>query len=66
MRGREVEEFLDDDGMPDVGKVREFARELVALKPHLARRRVSGDVDQGAREERETPSLAEMLRQRAG
>ena len=40
--------------------------ELIARKPHLANRRPSGDVDQGAREQGQTVDLAGMLRARAG
>ena len=66
LRHREADELLDDDGYPDVEKVRAAAHELAAGKPHLARRRPEGDVDQGARVE-QTPevSLTQMLRDRA-
>ncbi len=40
--------------------------ELLTRKPHLADRRPSGDVDQGARDQHETVDLAGMLRARAG
>ncbi len=40
--------------------------ELIARKPHLADRRPSGDVDQGARDTAQGVDLAGMLRARAG
>ena len=40
--------------------------DLVARKPHLASRRPTGDVDQGARESAEGVSLAGLLRAGAG
>ena len=58
-------DLLDDDGMPDVDRIAEAARELDSQRPHLARRRPSGDVDQGARSEPEAVDLASMLRERA-
>lgn len=47
----EPEDVMDDDGFPDVEKVRAAAQELAKEKPHLARRRPAGDVGQGARQE---------------
>lgn len=68
MRGTEVGDLCDDDSMPDIERVRERARQIAEAKPHLAaRRRPTGDVDQGARSEPAEPvNLATMLRERAG
>ena len=60
-----AEADFDDQGLPDPEKVRAIAIEVAATKPHLARRRPSGDIDQGARVEMETVDLASMLRGRA-
>jgi len=66
-RGHESADFLDDDGYPDPEKVRAAAENLARSKPHLAKRRAAGDVDQGARPEAAEPvSLAGILRERAG
>ena len=66
-RGHETADFLDDDGYPDESKVRTAAEDLARSKPHLAKRRAAGDVDQGARSEPPEPvSLAGILRERAG
>ncbi|MEX0983671.1 MAG: hypothetical protein WD096_01330 [Actinomycetota bacterium] len=43
LRHREADDLLDDDGFPDVEKVRSAARELVATKPHLTTRRPEGE-----------------------
>jgi hypothetical protein len=40
--------LLDDDGAPDPEKVKAAVSELLARKPHYAKR-ISGDVGQGAR-----------------
>jgi hypothetical protein len=40
--------LVDDDGAPDPEKVKAAVSELLARKPHYARR-LSGDVGQGAR-----------------
>jgi hypothetical protein len=58
--------LLDDDGMPDGDKVTEAVEALLAAKPHLASRRPTGDVGQGARSEAEGVSLAGLLRAGAG
>jgi hypothetical protein len=65
---RHVDEatLVDDDGYPDVVKVRAAAETIAATKPHLARRRPTGDIDQGARPESSGDvNLAEMLRELA-
>ena len=58
-------DLLDDEGMPDVNKIAEAAQDLASQRPHLARRRPQGDIDQGARSEPESVDLAGMLRERA-
>ncbi len=64
---RGLTELVDADGFPDVEKVRAAAKELAEQKPHLARRRPSGDIGQGPRPE---PSpvfdFAAKLREAAG
>jgi hypothetical protein len=67
-RDREVDEFLDDAGLPSVERVREFASALAKAKPHLAaRRHPTGNIDQGAKTEQlEAVSLAARLREAAG
>jgi hypothetical protein len=65
LRHRDAEDLIDHDGYPNVEKVRSAARELVIAKPHLARRRPEGDIDQGARVEPGDVSLTQMLRNRA-
>lgn len=60
-------DLLDDEGYPDEAKVRAAVEDLARSKPHLAKRRAAGDVDQGARPEAAEPvSLAGILRDRAG
>lgn len=54
--------LLDDDGLPDPGKVAAAVDDLIAAKPHLASRTPRGDVDQGARDDDGGVSLAGMLR----
>ena len=61
-----TDDLLDDDGYPSVDKITAAAHDLTARKPHLALRRPSGDIDQGARQEPQTVTLAEILRERAG
>jgi hypothetical protein len=58
--------LLDDDGVPDAAKVTEAVEALLAAKPHLASRRPTGDVGQGARGEADGVSLAALLRAGAG
>jgi hypothetical protein len=45
----EAAELCDDDGLLDPSKIALAATALLARKPHLASRRPSGDIDQGAR-----------------
>jgi len=45
----EATELVGDDGQPDTDKIKAAAEALVAAKPHLAAKRVTGDVGQGAR-----------------
>jgi hypothetical protein len=56
------DDLTDDDGLPDVERITEAVKALVARKPHLARRRPTGDVGQGARPETPPTSLVELLR----
>lgn len=61
------DDLLDDDGLVDRAKVEAAVAELLERKPHLASRRPSGDVGQGARPaEAEQVSLAGLLRAGAG
>lgn len=60
-----TDDLLDDDGLVDEIKVRAAVDDLVQRKPHLASRRPSGDVGQGARPETKPVGLAEMLRRGA-
>lgn len=62
----EAAELVDDDGLPDPDKIVHAARGLTASKPHLADRRPTAPIDQGARGEPQPFSLADALRQRAG
>jgi hypothetical protein len=61
-------EMLDDDGVPDPDRIKAAAEALVEAKPHLAARKVVGDVGQGARG-KPTPEpfdLSAVIRERAG
>ncbi len=58
-------DLVDDDGMPDPERIAGAAHDLIASRPHLARRRPTGDIDQGARPESATVDLAGLLRERA-
>ncbi len=60
-----TEELLDDDGLVDETKVRTAVEDLIKRKPHLAARRPTGDVGQGARSEVPDMGLAAMLRRGA-
>jgi hypothetical protein len=51
--------------MVDEGKVRAAVDALIQRKPHLAARRPSGDVGQGARPEVDEVGLATLLRRGA-
>lgn len=55
-------DLVDDDGLPDTEKITEAAKALAARKPHLALRRPTGNVGQGARPEPTTTSLVDLLR----
>ncbi len=57
-----TDNLLDDDGLVDEDKVRAAVDDLVKRKPHLAARRPTGNVGQGARPETATFGLAELLR----
>lgn len=57
------EALLDDDGLVDAGKVTAAVEDLLARKPHLAARRPTGDVGQGARPETAgSLSLVDLMR----
>lgn len=58
-------ESMETDGWPDAEKIAEQARNLVERKPHLADRRPTGDIGQGARKSTDSVSLADILRSRA-
>jgi hypothetical protein len=59
--------MLDDDGLPDVERIRAAAEELVKAKPHLGERRPTGSIEQGARGgEQQGVNLANRLRSLAG
>ena len=58
-------DLFDDEGLPDVDKIAEAAHDVASQRPHLARRRPTGDIDQVARSEPEAVDLAGMLRERA-
>lgn len=60
--GKEVDDFLDEDGMPSLEKVRTAVEELVERKPHLAVQKPRGDIDQGAREQPTSPNLLDLIR----
>ncbi len=57
--------LLDDDGLVDEDKVRAAVDALIERKPHLAARRPTGNVGQGARPETPEIGLAAMLRRGA-
>lgn len=59
------DDLLDEDGMPDPAKVSTSVDELLTRKPHLAARRPTGDVGQGARAEADDFSLSGLLRRGA-
>lgn len=60
-----TEDLLDDDGLVDDAKVKDAVDDLIQRKPHLASRRPTGDVGQGARPEVDTFSLGDLLRRGA-
>ena len=53
-------DLVDDDGLPDTEKITEAAKALVSHKPHLALRRPTGNVGQGARPESTPTSLVDL------
>lgn len=55
-------DLYDEDGYPDVDRIEEAARELVARKPHLADRRPTGPLEQGPRDQAKGVNLASILR----
>ena len=59
------DDLLDDDGLVDHDMVRAAVDDLIARKPHLARRRPRGDVGQGARPEVDEIGLGALLRRGA-
>jgi hypothetical protein len=60
-----TDDLLDEDGLLDEDKVRAADDDLIKRKPHLAARRPTGDVGQGARPEAAEVGLAAMLRRGA-
>ena len=60
-----TDELLDDDGLVDEAKVQAAVADLISRKPHLAARRPTGNVGQGARPETAEMGLAAMLRRGA-
>jgi hypothetical protein len=60
-----TDDLLDEDGLVDEDKVRAAVDDLVKRKPHLAARRPTGNVGQGARPEAPEIGLAAMLRRGA-
>lgn len=59
------DDLLDDDGLVDEVKVLAAVEDLIKRKPHLAARRPTGNVGQGARPETPEIGLAAMLRRGA-
>ncbi len=60
-----TDDLLDDDGLVDEDKVRAAVDALIERKPHLAARRPTGNVGQGARPETPEIGLADLLRRGA-
>lgn len=60
------DDLLDADGLVDPAKIDAAVDDLLGRKPHLASRRPSGAVDQGARDADDGFSLAGLLRAGAG
>lgn len=58
-------DLLDDDGYPDADRIETAARTLAQARPHLAPRRPSGDIGQGATAPPGDVDLAGILRARA-
>ena len=59
------DDMLDDDGVIDQAKITAAIDELLTRKPHLARRKPTKPVPQGAVQEPEPVSLHAILRERA-
>ena len=61
-------DLLDEDGEPDSAAIKTAAEKLVAERPHLGVKRVSGDVGQGARGDATPPpvSFGALLQGAAG
>lgn len=59
-------DYFDADGFPDPAKIAEAAKALTETKPHLADRRPTEPVEQGARGDATKVDLAGMVRQLAG
>ena len=60
-----TDDLLDEDGLVDEELVRRAVEDLVKRKPHLAARRPTGNVGQGARPEPQEEGLASLLRRGA-
>ncbi len=60
-----TDKLLDDDGLVDESKVQAAVEDLIKRKPHLAARRPTGDVGQGARLESPEIGLGALLRRGA-
>ncbi len=59
------DDLLNDQGVPDADKVRAAVDDLLKRKPHLAARRPTGDIGQGARFAAAEEGLAFLLRRQA-
>ncbi len=57
-----TDHLLDDDGLVHEAKVQAAVDDLIKRKPHLAARRPTGNVGQGARPEAKEVGLAALLR----
>jgi hypothetical protein len=60
-----TDDLLDEDGLVDEAKVHAAVEDLIKRKPHLAARRPTGNVGQGARPEAAEVGLASLLRRGA-
>ncbi len=59
------DDLLNGDGLPSRDAVNDAINALLTTKPHLATRRPSGVIEQGATEEPTAASLAAILRANA-
>ena len=61
-------DLVDDDGEPSPDKIKAAAQKLATDRPHLAAKRVTGDVGQGARGGTTPPpfTLGDALRDAVG